>query len=305
MAGDAVPIAAVATAAAIRVATRMNIARHDRTERRNRRATTCRCPVRKRLAYSLPVPGASPTAAPVPAPPDVEVEENQLTAAFGQALGAQTVQWGAHTPKMSAAELKNYLETDLANELHWVLRAATEWHAHKHMNLGIDGYSVQVYAMDSTFLHSRALFEFFTRKTQGNFYGYDAYGLTSEIRSSLYDRHWIGPLHARLMHAQERSKTADVKSFDPAEPKKHIKNMPVDFAMEIVRMWHEFASALQSSADENMKDLGVRAGEILDKAKGAAEKVRTNEVTQSQVAELKKTGKLPTDFSIPPLSWPD
>jgi len=171
------------------------------------------------------------------------------------------------------------------------------------MALDIDGYTVQVYAMDSAFLHARTLFEFFTRKTQDYFYGHDEYGVTTKIKSSLYEKHWSSSLHARLMHTQDRSTSPDVKSFDPAESKKHIKNMPVDLAMEVVRMWRKFACALQTLADEDMQRLGHRAVEILDEAVVAAETVRTNKVTQKQVAQLKKAGRLPKDFAIPPLSW--
>jgi hypothetical protein len=207
---------------------------------------------------------------------------------------------------MSSDQLKTYLERDLANELDWLVRAATEWHAQSHMALDIDGYTVQVYAMDSAFLHARTLFEFFTRKTQDYFYGHDEYGVTNKIKSSLYEKHWSSSLHARLMHAQDRSKSPDVKSFDPAESKKHIKNMPVDFAMEVVRMWRKFACALQTLADEDMQRLGHRAVEILDEAVVTAETVRTNKVTQKQLAQLKKVGRLPKDFGamIRTCGWP-
>jgi hypothetical protein len=103
-----------------------------------------------------------------------------------------------------------------------------------------------------------------------------------------------------LIKAQDRSKSPDVKSFDPAESKKHIKN--IDFAMELVRMWRKFACALETLADKDMQRLGHRAVEILDEAVVAAETVRTNKVTQKQVAQLKKAGRLPKDFAIPPLS---
>ena len=78
--------------------------------------------------------------------------------------------------------------------------------------------------------------------------------------------------------------------------------MPVDLAMEVVRMWRKFACALQTLADEDMQRLGHRAVEILDEAVVAAETVRTNKVTQKQVAQLKKAGRLPKDFAILPLS---
>lgn len=48
----------------------------------------------------------------------------------------------------SVAQLEHYLEEHLTKELAWLLRAATEWHAQHCMNLGIDGYSMQVYALD-------------------------------------------------------------------------------------------------------------------------------------------------------------
>ena len=52
-----------------------------------------------------------------------------------------------------------------------------------------------------------------------------------------------------------------------------------------------------------MQRLGHRAVEILDEAVVAAETVRTNKVTQKQVAQLKKAGRLPKDIAIPPRSW--
>ena len=130
---------------------------------------------------------------------------------------------GIFIPEMSSDELKTYLERDLANELDRLLRAATEWHAQSHMALDIHGFTVQVYAMDSAFLHARTLFEFFTRKTQDYFYGHDQYGVTTKIKSSLYEKHWSSSLHARLMHTQDRSTSPDVKSFDPAESEKHTR----------------------------------------------------------------------------------
>ena len=46
---------------------------------------------------------------------------------------------GIYTPEMSSDQLKTYLERDLANELDWLVRAATEWHSQSHMALDIDG----------------------------------------------------------------------------------------------------------------------------------------------------------------------
>jgi len=107
------------------------------------------------------------------------------------------------------------------------------------------------------------------------------------------------------MHLQSRSGAADVKRFDPDDDEKeHIKNMPVDVAKEIVRMWHEFACALDNLADDELKALGQRAHEIMADALKAAEAVRTNAVTEGHIAQLKKDGKLNPDFVIDPIQWP-
>lgn len=94
---------------------------------------------------------------------------------------------------MDSAMRRNYLDNDLKNEIRYLLAAATEWHTQAKLHLGIGGYEVQVYAMDSTFLHARALFEFFTRKTTAFFYGYNEFGLESKIKSSLCQNHWVIP----------------------------------------------------------------------------------------------------------------
>jgi hypothetical protein len=99
---------------------------------------------------------------------------------------------GSRTPPMDAAMRRSFLDNDLNNEIRYLLAAATEWNTQAQLNLGIGGYEVQVYAMDSTYLHARALFEFFTRPTTANFYGYNEFGLESRIKSPLYGK-WSDP----------------------------------------------------------------------------------------------------------------
>jgi hypothetical protein len=67
---------------------------------------------------------------------------------------------GKNTPRLNDERKKDYIEQHLFNELRWLLAAATEWSIQNQLNLGMVGYDVQVYAMDSAFLHARALFEF-------------------------------------------------------------------------------------------------------------------------------------------------
>ncbi|MGK2886165.1 MAG: hypothetical protein ACSLE8_15555 [Rhodococcus sp. (in: high G+C Gram-positive bacteria)] len=195
---------------------------------------------------------------------------------------------GKHTPKMTDPELVKYLDEHLGSELKWLLRAATEWHVQKTLHLKIDGYNVQVYAMDSSFLRARTLFEFLTQKTTGNYYGADAFGVPLLV-SPLYKDEWRGALHGAVMHAQDRSKPGVVKSFDPSDPLKKLKEMPVDFGREIVRLWRDFAAALGAHTDPRIRALKANAETILNDAISGAAQV----VGNSMVAGHK----------TPPVSW--
>ncbi|HKU18747.1 MAG TPA: hypothetical protein VJP80_05745 [Candidatus Saccharimonadales bacterium] len=179
----------------------------------------------------------------------------------------------SHTPLLSNVALENYLKNDLANELHWMLRAAVEWRIQSQIRLKVSGYHMQVFAMDSTFLHARTLFEFFTCKTTGNHYGYDAYRISMPLISTAPDivdtvylsGNWNGALHAYLMHAQDRTVARRLPSFDGTKTK-DIKRMPVDFAQEVVRLWREFAQQLGRSSESDIQKLEVIALDILKEA---------------------------------------
>ncbi|HKX73151.1 MAG TPA: hypothetical protein VJM32_04025 [Candidatus Saccharimonadales bacterium] len=171
---------------------------------------------------------------------------------------------GRNTPQMNNVQLKDYLESHLNGELQWLLRAATEWHAQKQLNLRVGGYHAQVYAMDSAFLHARTLFEFFTKNTSDNYYAVDAYGL-APIQSPLYTNNWVGVLHGYLMHAQDRSSPRQLTSFD-GSTSRDLNQMPTDFAREVVRLWTEFCKELASSSDSNISALEPIARRILQEA---------------------------------------
>ncbi len=174
---------------------------------------------------------------------------------------------------MNNTQLEEYLEEHLNNELQWLLRAATEWHIQDRLNLELDGYHIQVYAMDSTFLHARTLFEFFTNPTSNNYYGLNAFGL-SPLTSTLYSTDWVSVLHGYLMHAQDRSNPRPVSSFDGTTTK-HLNQMPVDFAHEVVRLWKDFVIALRASSDSNMRALAPIADAILNDAIANAKRVHS------------------------------
>lgn len=176
-----------------------------------------------------------------------------------------------HTPKMSVPECSGYLEQHLGNELQWTLRAATEWHVQNSLKLCVGGYEVQVFAMDSTFLHARTLFEFLTQRSTSNHYGCDAFGL-EPLPSDLYQNDWKQPLHAYMMHAQDRSMPRQLKSFD-SSGNKHLNQMPVDFGREIVRLWKEFANAMRASSEPGIAGLAPTAENLLRDAVNNAAKV--------------------------------
>lgn len=190
--------------------------------------------------------------------------------------------------RMSPTQLEEFLVDHLAYELRWLLRAASEWHAQSHMNLREPGYQVQIYAMDSTVLHARTLFEFFTKPTSSVYYGYTEYGIR-EISSISY-RSWSGPIHIFMMHAQDRFNPLQrpIISFD-GTCSKQLNEMPVDFAREIVRMWREFISLLKAHGDPHKQVMGVKADEILHAAINEVRQVLDNRFTR--------------DHAIPPLTW--
>ncbi|MDZ4654955.1 MAG: hypothetical protein U1F44_03680 [Coriobacteriia bacterium] len=184
---------------------------------------------------------------------------------------------GRHTPAMSDTELAVYLEEHLATELQWLLRAATEWHVQDTLKLGIEGYEVQVFAMDSAFLHARTLLEFLTKCTSDNYYGCDAFGI-SRLESQRYGGAWEEHLHAALMHAQDRSETTMLLGFD-GQSRKRLDQMPVDFAKEVVRLWREFAVALGDHDRPTISRLQGVAEKSLEDAIVNADRVANSKVT--------------------------
>jgi hypothetical protein len=157
---------------------------------------------------------------------------------------------GTRTPSLSHIRKEEYVREHLFDELAWLLRAATEWAIQKQMKLQIDGYNVQVYAMDSAFLRARALFEFFVKPTNDNHYGSNEF-LRRVLKSDSYTKDWEDPLHAYLMHLQDRSNPRQLTTPDGP---RDLNRMPVYFAQEILRLWEEFEGDLvKSGSPEGLK----------------------------------------------------
>jgi hypothetical protein len=137
-----------------------------------------------------------------------------------------------------------YIREHLYSELRWLLDSATEWSIQDQLKLEIEGYEVQVYAMDSAFIHARNLFEFFLTETTTNHYGADQFlGDGVPLKSEIYTSNWKDTLHKFLMHASDRSLPSLLKTLEKGV-EKHLNQMPVEFAREILRLWEKFEARL-------------------------------------------------------------
>jgi len=183
------------------------------------------------------------------------------------------------TPRLDATAKRDYLEKHLSNELDWLLRAASEWHVQVQLNLGVNGYQVQNYTVDSACLHARSLFEFFChpykRDETGNHYSCDQY-IGHVLESKLYRDSWSDPLHAYLMHTQDRSTPRRIIGFgDPPVERDNLNKMPVDFAFEVLKLWQRFEEELGKSTDlptRKLRDLARnKRKEAIDHAKPVTE----------------------------------
>lgn len=189
---------------------------------------------------------------------------------------------GKHTPKMNILELGDYLNRHLGDELEWTLRAAAEWYVQNTLKLNISGYEVEVFTMDSCFLHSRTLFEFFTHETTNYYYGCNEFKIDT-IDSELYGNDdnpgWNNVLHAFMMHAQNRSEPEQL--ITRTGEKKDLNKMPLEFAKEVVRLWGEFIERLSESEDRNIQKLSGVADSCLKSALKNANSVLRSEMVKS------------------------
>lgn len=166
---------------------------------------------------------------------------------------------------MTYVEQKQFINEHLYNELRWLLCAAASWK--KVVERGTETYPMHfiVYGMDSAFLHARALFEFFTY-TQSNSKQrkykviWKDFGLKEPLISSFY-KDWMLPLHHHLMHLENRLDITNIINS------KHLKDMVFDFAQEIVRLWRDFSSKvdtrLKPELDIKLEDAIIEAERIM------------------------------------------
>lgn len=184
-----------------------------------------------------------------------------------------------NTLPLNHKQKEDYIALHLFNDLRWLLGAATEWSIQDRLDLGKVGYDVQVYAMDSAFLHARALFEFFVK--QKNHHSSSEF-LGTVLNSSSYENDWKRPLHTFLMHAGDRSRPAPLNS---SGVKKDLNRMPVDFALEILKLWKEFEEGLGRSSETGDQELRELARQKRKEAIRGADCVLNSTVAQQHAKE--------------------
>ncbi len=150
----------------------------------------------------------------------------------------------------------------LFDGLAWLLRAAQEWQTQKEMDSQLGGYSVQVFAMDSVFLRTRSLFEFFTGTGRHYCHAQCLFGLDKQLVYPPYSgepKHsgqWAHVLHVGSMHFQNRGGHLPLIGHDGVT-KKELKEMPVDFAQGVLDVWRDFEAALQAKTYEALHTMAV------------------------------------------------
>jgi hypothetical protein len=140
----------------------------------------------------------------------------------------------------------------LFDGLAWLLRAAQEWQIQSELNLGVDGYAAQVYAMDSVFLRVRSLFEFFVGTGPQYCHAHCLFDLNAQLDYPAYAVHdgvrhpdlWENVLHVGSLHLQDRSNPIVLTAHDGTT--KDLNRMPVDFAKGILDVWQDFEQALNA-----------------------------------------------------------
>lgn len=192
-----------------------------------------------------------------------------------------------NTPHLNHKDKEEYIKLHLFNELRWLLSAATEWSIQDQLKLEKVGYNVQVYAMDSAFVHARTLFEFFVGAKTGNHYGVAEFlGSGTTLTSASYSNNWAGPLHAFFMHAQDRSSPAPLQTSGAT---KDLNQMPVEFAREILRLWEEFEGRLGKSGDPGDQKLGKLARDKRQEAIENAQCVVKSTIAHQHAVEKQRS----------------
>ncbi len=160
---------------------------------------------------------------------------------------------------MTKTEKIKFINEHLYNELRYMLCASASWCIAKKNSKDLPMHFI-VYTMDSAFLHARSLFEFFTYVPSGKktyLVTWKEFELDNELKSEVY-KTWRVSLHHHVMHLESRQGVPNVIEGV------HLKEMVLQFSIEVVRLWIEFSKKLD---DELKKEMD----KILEKSVNEAE----------------------------------
>lgn len=130
---------------------------------------------------------------------------------------------------MTESEKITFIEKDLYHELRCLLGAVTVWCASQKEDAGFG----VVIAMDSAFVHTRCLFNFFTRSKGGNDVSITAFG--PQPYSSQVYTDWDNPLNQHVLHISKgRLSPKNLRSGS------HLNEQVENFAREILKLWEQF-----------------------------------------------------------------
>jgi hypothetical protein len=138
----------------------------------------------------------------------------------------------------------------LLDGLAWLLRAAQEWQIQSELNLEVDGYATQVYAMDSVLLRARSLFEFFIGKGENYCHAQCLFGLSSQLPGPANFSQWKNEMHVGSLHLQDRSAGGQLVGHDGVTLKS-LNQMPVDIAHGVLEVWASFENELSTIGSSN------------------------------------------------------
>jgi hypothetical protein len=130
-----------------------------------------------------------------------------------------------------------YIDLHLGDELHFLLHAAAEWNAWEH--LSPFNRPIKVYAMDSVYVHARALYEFFTMSINAISNNEEAgkkpatwasFGLVGPFKKSGVYKKQYDNLHRFVLHLRR----------DRSDPKNTTNRQVMPITFDILEYWQRF-----------------------------------------------------------------
>lgn len=149
---------------------------------------------------------------------------------------------------------EEYAASHVSHALMEALVAATTWACSRDGKKRLLPYKLQEIAQYSAFAHERGLFELFCGPAKN---GKGSLTVVGEARQKLGEERpvespvwctWHKHLNRAAAHLAKRH-----EAIDPVVDGAHLKDLVVDFAREVVRLWSEYEQRPGVSADVRAK----------------------------------------------------